>query len=264
VLLQSAEDEVDAVERGIAGALRCHRLHRPLPSFQAASTIGVRGGGCAPGSLCAGRAPVADDILRAMWAATLHGFRISRREPPWLTTDRGIAMTTIDNATADTTTSHGPASDGAGADEVRLIDKGSAPTRFARGWHCLGLAEWFRDGTPHSVHAFGGKLVVWEDSKGTLNVLDSYCRHMGGDLSQGTIKGDEVACPFHDWRWGGDGKCKQIPYAKRVPMRARTQTWPTMERNGQLFVWNDPEGGAPTETETIPEIEGYDTGKWTD
>ncbi len=148
------------------------------------------------------------------------------------------------------------------AEDVRHIDVGETPDRFARGWHCLGLSKDFRDGTPHSVHAFGGKLVVWEDSKGTLNVLDSYCRHMGGDLSQGTIKGDEVACPFHDWRWGGDGKCKEIPYAKRVPMRARTQAWPTLERNGQLFVWNDPEGGAPDDY--IPEIEGVGSDEWTD
>ena len=57
-------------------------------------------------------------------------------------------------------------------------------------------------------------------------MLDGYCRHMGGDLTQGTVKGDEIACPFHDWRWGGDGKCKQIPYARRVPLRARTQSYP--------------------------------------
>ena len=54
---------------------------------------------------------------------------------------------------------------------------------------------------------------------------------MGGDLTQGTVKGDEIACPFHDWRWGGDGKCKSIPYAKRIPLRARTRTWHAMERN---------------------------------
>ncbi|GAA4822769.1 Rieske 2Fe-2S domain-containing protein [Tomitella cavernea] len=149
-------------------------------------------------------------------------------------------------------------------DEVRVIESGGNPERFARGWHCLGLAKDFRDGAPHAVEAFGGKLVVWQDTQGELNVLDSYCRHMGGDLSQGAVKGDEIACPFHDWRWGGDGKCKDIPYAKRVPMRARTQAWPTLERNGQLFVWNDPEGGKPTEEETIPEIEGYGSDKWTE
>ncbi|WP_182349006.1 Rieske 2Fe-2S domain-containing protein [Tomitella gaofuii] len=148
------------------------------------------------------------------------------------------------------------------SDHVRHIDVGETPERFARGWHCLGLAKDFRDGKPHSIEAFGGKLVVWQDTQGELNVLDSYCRHMGGDLSQGTVKGDEIACPFHDWRWGGDGKCKDIPYAKRVPMRARTQAWPTLERNGQLFVWNDPEGGAPEDY--IPEIEGVGSDEWTE
>jgi 3-ketosteroid 9alpha-monooxygenase subunit A len=137
---------------------------------------------------------------------------------------------------------------------VRTIDPGAPQARYARGWHCLGLAENFRDGKPHAVHAFGTKLVVFADSQGKLNVLDGYCRHMGGDLSQGTIKGDEVACPFHDWRWGGNGRCQQIPYARRVPPRARTRSWLTLERNEQLFVYNDPEGNPPPPGVDIPEI----------
>lgn len=140
--------------------------------------------------------------------------------------------------------------------QVREIDVGSAPTRYARGWHCLGLAETFRDGRPHSIRAFGTKLVVWADTSGRLQVLDAYCRHLGGDLSMGTIKGDEVACPFHDWRWGGDGRCRDIPYARRVPPLARTRTWTSLERNGQLFVWHDHEGNAPAPEVTIPHIEG--------
>ncbi|WP_332520096.1 Rieske 2Fe-2S domain-containing protein [Speluncibacter jeojiensis] len=148
-------------------------------------------------------------------------------------------------------------------DEIRSIEAAAAPTRFARGWHCLGIADSFRDGTPHSVHAFGTKLVVFADSSGDLKVLDAYCRHMGGDLSQGSIKGDSVACPFHDWRWGGDGRCTGIPYARRVPLRARTRGWRTLERNGQLFVWHDPQGNTPPAEVTIPEIEGLEAGEWT-
>ncbi|PRC61347.1 3-ketosteroid-9-alpha-hydroxylase, partial [Mycobacterium sp. ITM-2017-0098] len=45
-------------------------------------------------------------------------------------------------------------------DEVRLIEAEAAPTRFARGWHCLGLIRDFGDGKPHQVNAFGQKLVV--------------------------------------------------------------------------------------------------------
>ena len=149
-------------------------------------------------------------------------------------------------------------------DEVRTIEAEAAPTRFARGWHCLGLARDFADGKPHQVLAFGQKLVVFAGSDGTLNVLDAYCRHMGGDLSQGTVKGNEIACPFHDWRWGGDGRCKQIPYARRVPLRARTASWPTLVQDGMLFVWNDPEGHQPPDEVTIPRIEGATRDDWTD
>jgi 3-ketosteroid 9alpha-monooxygenase subunit A len=145
---------------------------------------------------------------------------------------------------------------------VRSIDAGAPPARFARGWHCLGLARTFRDGKPHAVHAFGTKLVVFADASGELHVLDGYCRHMGGDLSQGTIKGDEVACPFHDWRWSGNGRCAAIPYAKRVPPRARTRSWLTLERNGQLFVYNDPQGNPPPPEVVVPEIEGVGTPEW--
>ncbi len=148
--------------------------------------------------------------------------------------------------------------------DPRVIDPGTPPQRYARGWHCLGLAETFKDGQPHRIEAFGTKLVVWQDSKGELNVLDGYCRHMGGDLTMGSVKGDEIACPFHDWRWGGDGKCKQIPYAKRVPLRARTRSWHALERNKQLFVWNDPEGNGPIESQMIPEIPEAESDEWTE
>ncbi len=149
-------------------------------------------------------------------------------------------------------------------DGVRGIEAEAAPTRFARGWHCLGLSERFKDGRPHSIRAFGQKLVVFQSGDGELNVLDAYCRHMGGDLSQGTVKGNEIACPFHDWRWGGDGRCKQIPYSRRVPLRARTAAWTTLDQDGMLFVWNDPEGNPPPAGVTIPRIEGANRDDWTD
>jgi 3-ketosteroid 9alpha-monooxygenase subunit A len=146
----------------------------------------------------------------------------------------------------------------------RTIDVGAPRTRFARGWHCLGLAEPFRDGKPHAIEAFGTKLVVFATEDGKLNVLDAYCRHMGGDLSQGTVKGEAIACPFHDWRWSGSGKCVEIPYAKRIPLRARTRSWLTLERNQQLFVWHDPEGNPPPDDIVIPETRGASSDEWSD
>ena len=150
------------------------------------------------------------------------------------------------------------------SEEVRLIEAGEVPTRFARGWHCLGLIKDLGDGRPHAINAFGQKLVVFRGEDGKVNVLDGYCRHMGGDLSQGEVKGNEIACPFHDWRWGGDGRCKAVPYSKRVPRLARTATWTTLEQDGLLFVWNDPERKPPPAEVTIPRIEGASSDEWTD
>ena len=130
-------------------------------------------------------------------------------------------------------------------DIPRKIESDPIAQRFARGWHCLGLSKDFRDGKPHQINAFGQKLVIWEDADGELKALDAYCRHMGGDLSQGTIKDGNIACPFHDWRLGGDGRCKQIPYSRRVPLRARTSSWPTLDQDGMLFVWSDREVNPP-------------------
>ncbi|MFE5791595.1 Rieske 2Fe-2S domain-containing protein [Streptomyces sp. NPDC056503] len=153
-------------------------------------------------------------------------------------------------------------------DEARVIEAGRPPTRFARGWHCLGLADSFKDGTPHEIEAFGTKLVVFRgEDDGGLHVLNAYCPHMGGNLAHGTVKGDAVACPFHDWRWAGDGRCAGIPYARRVPPRARTRTWLTLERNRQLFVWHDPEGNPPPPGVTVPEIAGVhgpEADRWSD
>lgn len=148
--------------------------------------------------------------------------------------------------------------------EVREIAAEPPPPRFARGWHCLGLTRDLGDGEPHAINVFGQKLVVFRSGDGKINVLDGYCRHMGGDLSQGQVKGNEIACPFHDWRWGGDGRCKTVPYGKRAPRLARTATWTTLEQDGMLFVWNDPEGKPPPTDVTIPRIEGATSDEWTD
>ncbi|MET9490044.1 Rieske 2Fe-2S domain-containing protein [Nocardia sp. NPDC006630] len=159
--------------------------------------------------------------------------------------------------TADTAPHHGDV-------DIREIDTGTPQTRFARGWHCLGLAGDFDDGKPHSVEVFGTKLVAWTDPQGEFHVLDAYCRHMGGDLGQGELRGNNVACPFHGWQWEGNGRCATVPYAKRQPRLAKTRSWPTMIRNGQAFVYNDPEGNPPPADSPIPALDEFGAAEWTD
>lgn len=147
---------------------------------------------------------------------------------------------------------------------VREIEAGPAPQRYARGWHCLGPASLFKDGKPHGIDAFGTRLVVFQGQDGKLNVINAYCLHLGGDLSQGRIVGDTVACPFHDWRWDGEGTCVSVPYSRRVPVGARTRSWISMEFNKQLIIWNDPEGNPPSPDVMVPRLPGAYENGWSD
>lgn len=145
---------------------------------------------------------------------------------------------------------------------LHRIEAKQLPQRYARGWHCLGLADQYRDGKAHRLDAFGTRLVAFADENGQLHILDGYCPHMGADLSEGCVQGNALRCPFHDWRWRADGVCDDIPYAKRIPPRAKIKSWPVLEENRLLFVWNDPEGNPPIEEQRIPRVDACFDGEW--
>jgi 3-ketosteroid 9alpha-monooxygenase subunit A len=149
--------------------------------------------------------------------------------------------------------------------QAPYIESKPIPNRYARGWHCLGLAQEFKDGKPHKLDIFGTKLVAFQGAlDGQVHILDAYCPHMGADLSTGEVKGDAIQCPFHHWQWNGEGKCVEIPYCKRISPKAKTRAWHTCEQNHLLFVYNDPEGNPPPPEVAIPRIEACYTGEWTD
>ena len=54
----------------------------------------------------------------------------------------------------------------------------------------------------------------------------------------GRVVGNCLECPFHAWRFDGHGQCAAIPYAEKVPPRARLRAWPAREVNGLIMVWS--------------------------
>jgi 3-ketosteroid 9alpha-monooxygenase subunit A len=152
----------------------------------------------------------------------------------------------------------------AGSKLIHTIEAGTLPDRYARGWHCLGLASDYKDGKPHSLNIFGTRLVAYMGENGEISILNAWCPHMGADLALGCVKGDSVVCRFHGWSWGSDGVCNDIPYAKRIPPKARIKSWITCEQNKLLFVWNDPEGNPPPPEVNIPRIDAAFSPEWSD
>ena len=90
--------------------------------------------------------------------------------------------------------------------EPYVIQTNPVPERYARGWHCLGLAAEYTD-KPTRLDYFGTRLVAYRGEDGQVHILDAFCPHMGADMSLGCVKGNSLVCPFHAWSWGPDGVC---------------------------------------------------------
>ena len=143
------------------------------------------------------------------------------------------------------------------------IEAAVIPPRYARGWHCLGkISDYTAE--PVSLKYFGTNLVAYRGEKNQLIILDGYCPHMGADLAQGYVEGDSLRCAMHAWRWGSDGVCDDIPYAKKIPAKACVKSWPVLERHGLVFVYHDPEDNPPREDQYPPVIAEHGTGEWSD
>ena len=97
-----------------------------------------------------------------------------------------------------------------------------------------------------SLPYFNTRLMAWRGEDGTIRIQDAHCPHLGADIAAGgTVIGNTVRCPFHHWRFDEAGEIAEIPYCDRHPKHARLKVWPVVERNGMIFVWHHPNGGAP-------------------
>ncbi|MFT5577020.1 MAG: 3-ketosteroid 9alpha-monooxygenase subunit A [Bermanella sp.] len=141
------------------------------------------------------------------------------------------------------------------------------PGVFARGWHIVALSQELPVSGVKALHYFNEDLVLFRGENGSAVVADAYCPHLGAHLA-GTgscVVGNSIRCPFHGWQFDSSGSCTAIPYASKIPDRARNalRTWALTEKNGFISIWYDPEGGAPNwQLPDIPEwnLEGW--GDW--
>jgi phenylpropionate dioxygenase-like ring-hydroxylating dioxygenase large terminal subunit len=141
------------------------------------------------------------------------------------------------------------------------------PSRFPyppypNGWFRAVYASELAGGGVRPLHVLGRELVVFRGEGGAAHVLDAHCPHLGAHLGHGgRVEGEGLRCPFHGWLWAGDGRCLEVPYAKRVPPAARIRSWPVVERNGIVWLWHDAQGRPPRfEVPTLPEVGAPD---WT-
>ena len=112
------------------------------------------------------------------------------------------------------------------------------------GWYKVADSNDIGSMEAIQVDDFPTQIVVWRGKDDQLSALDLYCRHMGASLACGEVEEDGIRCPFHAWRWSGKGSCNEVPYAKRIPLKAVTRSWEVDELDGSIYVWFDRDGNS--------------------
>jgi phenylpropionate dioxygenase-like ring-hydroxylating dioxygenase large terminal subunit len=137
-----------------------------------------------------------------------------------------------------------------------LVDRPEPPP-IPNGWYAACASTDLQAAQVVSFIAVARELVVFRGDDGAAHVLDAHCPHMGAHLGGGSVDGSTLQCPYHRWRYDGDGTCIEIPYSTgRIPSRACVRSYPVAEQDGLVLFWfhaagEEPKYRVPTIAELI-------------
>lgn len=136
----------------------------------------------------------------------------------------------------------------AGAPETQIDRRAGSQLPVPLGWFAVAHSDEIPAGEVRTLRYFATEFVVWRGDSGELNATDAYCRHLGAHMGAGKVVGELLECPFHHWRYTGQGAVAEIPYSRSIPPQVRRpciKVWPVAEANGLVYVWHHPQGAAP-------------------
>lgn len=112
---------------------------------------------------------------------------------------------------------------------------------FANVWTIVGVAKDLKRGKLLPMEIAGDRLVFFRNEAGEPRALLDRCPHRGVALSLGALKDGCVECPFHGWRFSGDGANCHVPWnpdAKKQNLGVAS--FPVRELGGLLWLYTAP------------------------
>lgn len=111
---------------------------------------------------------------------------------------------------------------------------------FNNGWYFFASSAQIKKNKLFTFNYFATSFVCFRDSTDQINIFNAYCPHLGAHLGVGGfLKDDHLTCPFHGWKFDGEGQCVAIPYSKIIPKRAHLIKYPVKEMGSLIFFYFD-------------------------
>ena len=64
---------------------------------------------------------------------------------------------------------------------------------------------------PSGVTLLGERFVLWRGADGDVSAAPGRCPHREAPLSGGAVVDGCLVCPYHAWRFDGEGVCVEVP-----------------------------------------------------
>lgn len=113
-------------------------------------------------------------------------------------------------------------------------------------WHVVARVPDLPEGRPVAARLLDEDLVLWRIGS-EVHAWRDLCVHRGARLSLGSVSLEErtLACRYHGWTYGEDGRCVRFPAhpGQRPPAGARATVYPVRQRYDWVWVsLGDPPG----------------------
>ena len=109
-------------------------------------------------------------------------------------------------------------------------------------WYMATPARALRAGQLRRQMLLGEPVLVGRMKDGKAFALRDICPHRGVPLSAGRAMAENtVECPYHGWRFRGDGVCSLIPSLadgqEIDPSKIRVRSYPVREQDGLIWIY---------------------------
>jgi phenylpropionate dioxygenase-like ring-hydroxylating dioxygenase large terminal subunit len=107
-------------------------------------------------------------------------------------------------------------------------------------WYVACFVDEVPDGAPLAVRMLGQDFAIWRTAHREFACVSAICINRGGALGRGAVRDGQIACPYHGWQFGADGRCTKIPSlgdGAAIPARARVDAYPVQVKYGMVWVF---------------------------
>jgi phenylpropionate dioxygenase-like ring-hydroxylating dioxygenase large terminal subunit len=109
---------------------------------------------------------------------------------------------------------------------------------YSQTWYPICLADEVKPGEVIDREFLGGRVVVFRGENGEATVMSPYCAHLGMDLAQGKVVGNNLQCLFHHYEYDQTGTCVKTGWGPMPPAGTCVFKFPTQERYNTIWAFN--------------------------